>query len=366
MTDTQLKRRMTGAVDPLAIDVEAQLRHLHGAGRSRDRRRKAGACAIAGIVALGAAVTLWQLRPSEAPGITTSPDPSGKILILDASTEGAWTVAAHDLAGGATGSPIEIDAESLPVLSPDGSEVAWVRTGDEAAIVVAELDGGSVREHLSGTWAEPEIAWNADGSSLYYLEADGRGNTVVNVVELTTDSVQRVTEVPAGYWRGLDVSPDGSLIALAGGLASDDTIAEESEGLWLVGPDGTPIQLVSGETVEFVSFSPDGSRIAFGLRDQKDEGDYRWDVWVVNTDGTGLTRITDEPGWDHVPVWSPDAEWIAFMSDRGASEEQRVTNAAGEGFSGATVYVVSADGTDVRAILPASDDKILAPVGWAA
>ena len=40
------------------------------------------------------------------------------------------------------------------------------------------------------------------------------------------------------------------------------------------------------------------------------------DVYVMNPDGTELTRLTDDPGWDGTPAWSPDGTQIAFASER--------------------------------------------------
>lgn len=50
------------------------------------------------------------------------------------------------------------------------------------------------------------------------------------------------------------------------------------------------------------TWSPDGSRIAFGCR----IGDDDPDIWVVGADGTGLTNVTDaHPGRQESPSWSP-------------------------------------------------------------
>lgn len=40
------------------------------------------------------------------------------------------------------------------------------------------------------------------------------------------------------------------------------------------------------------------------------------DIYVLNADGSGLTRLTDDPGWDGTPRWSPDGTRIAFASER--------------------------------------------------
>ena len=53
------------------------------------------------------------------------------------------------------------------------------------------------------------------------------------------------------------------------------------------------------------SFSPDGTRIAYGGLDGAHG------IHVVNTDGTGDLRLTNGP--DGLPVWSPDGTKIAFV-----------------------------------------------------
>ena len=57
------------------------------------------------------------------------------------------------------------------------------------------------------------------------------------------------------------------------------------------------------------SWSPDGGRIAFeSLRDGNVE------IYVMNADGSGQTRLTNDPAFDGSPSWSPDGGRIAFES----------------------------------------------------
>ena len=60
------------------------------------------------------------------------------------------------------------------------------------------------------------------------------------------------------------------------------------------------------------AWSPDGQRLVFtgydgGLSD----------LFIVNINGSGLTRLTHDKYADLNPVWSPDGKAIAFATDRG-------------------------------------------------
>jgi Tol biopolymer transport system component len=100
--------------------------------------------------------------------------------------------------------------------------------------------------------------------------------------------------------------------------------------IWVMNADGSgqtrltsPPGLNGGAT-----WSPDGARIAFvSLRDGNS------DIYVMNADGTGQTRLTISPAADGSPSWSPDGIKIAFISTR--------DNSDGE------IYVMNADGTGV-------------------
>ena len=70
----------------------------------------------------------------------------------------------------------------------------------------------------------------------------------------------------------------------------------------------TPSQVTASEkAVSDPQWSPDGRRLAF-VRDDE--------IWVVEVDGSRLTRVVGKPGEGRAPRWSPDGHRLAFLSRR--------------------------------------------------
>ena len=62
------------------------------------------------------------------------------------------------------------------------------------------------------------------------------------------------------------------------------------------------------------AFPGTNGKIAFAT-----DRDGNLEIYTMNADGTGQTRITNNPASDDAPAWSPDGTKIAFETNRTAT-----------------------------------------------
>ncbi|CAN5123588.1 amidohydrolase family protein [soil metagenome] len=91
-----------------------------------------------------------------------------------------------------------------------------------------------------------------------------------------------------------------------------------------------------------VDVSPDGRKILFDLLG---------DIYLLDTSGGNAEPLLLGMAFESQPVWSPDAERIAFVSDRGGNEN---------------VWVAQSDGTRAEAISDLDDNTEFASPSWSA
>ncbi len=93
--------------------------------------------------------------------------------------------------------------------------------------------------------------------------------------------------------------------------------------LWLAGPDGADERLLTDAVpAAWPTWSPDRGRVAFT---SPEPGGGGIALYVVDVDGTGLTRLAGNLRPYAGPVWSPDGTRIAFAAEGGWADRANQT-----------------------------------------
>ncbi len=127
-------------------------------------------------------------------------------------------------------------------------------------------------------------------------------------------------------------SPNGQWILFDSPFDPKDN--KQIGGLYKIHPDGSALQRIFGPYSYSIrgTWSPDGQRITF---DCFDPNERRYQILLVNADGTELKKVASLPNICHSPVFSPDGTQILFLINRPNSLE-----------SGSNLYVINVDGTN--------------------
>jgi Tol biopolymer transport system component len=120
-----------------------------------------------------------------------------------------------------------------------------------------------------------------------------------------------------------------ALVPAADSASSHDAATSPRPQIFVIGSNGAGetnlTQSASGN--DSPSWSPDGTTIAFSSN-----RDGNWEIYVMNADGSGVTRLTTNRSADDAsPVWSPDGSKIAFHTNRDDNYEIYLMNADGSG-----------------------------------
>lgn len=187
-------------------------------------------------------------------------------------------------------------------------------------IFVVDFVGAEPVPIASGPECETEPDWSADGTRIAFM-VDSQEIWTINA-----DGSDKRRVTPAdGSWKMLPKwSPDGMKILHT--VDPDPPLWDWYHGphrLWIVNSDGSdPRQITFDAGSPEVTpghdlsqdlpggWSADGSRILF--QKYYVDGTDRSDFFVINADGSGLTRVSEGFVAGFAPKWSPDESRIAF------------------------------------------------------
>jgi Tol biopolymer transport system component len=213
--------------------------------------------------------------------------------------------------------------DAFPSWSPNGERIAFTsdRDGDNWDLYVMDSEGTHPRRLTNTPADEASPAWSPDGDTIAFVSEANSDNPSIWVMD--TDGSDR-RRLAFGNWPSW--SPDGKRIAYSRGEWTDQRVS-------VMNADGSGRRTLDVRDASEPAWSPDGEKIAYVIDVGKDKESLdNEEIYVMNPDGSGQTRLTDIDGNDHwPPSWSPDGTRIAFTSDG--------TDEVGE------IYVMNADGS---------------------
>jgi Tol biopolymer transport system component len=226
---------------------------------------------------------------------------------------------------------------------PRGAKIAFMHREEKLnhEIYVINADGSGLTNLTNHPATDECPSWSPDGTKVAFSSRRDK-NGEIYVINADGSGLTNLTNHPATdecpSW-----SPDGTKImfrSTRGGLI-DSHYGSKLSQVYVMNADGSnPINLnlVPISVVDaYPQWSPDGTKIAVSLprvgaksfKISSEESDWYTDIYVVNADGSNLTRLTNHPSVNNDLQWSPDGRKIAFVSGRDGNKQ---------------IYVIDEDG----------------------
>ena len=202
-----------------------------------------------------------------------------------------------------------------PTWSPGGDRIAFEvmpRGGSsQGGVAVMNADGTGVKV-LTDRRTASEAAWSPDGEQLALLFGPCGCIAVTRVDGSESRLLYRGNPQVVGDVCGaadLEWAPTGNTIAFSGRPCTAAQTGGDPE-IFVIQSDGTGLAQITDETglATDPEWSPDGERIVYGLSQSGDE-----DLISIRPDGTDRTTVYSQ-GRD--PTWAPDRGEVAFVLNR--------------------------------------------------
>lgn len=248
----------------------------------------------------GVAVT--QLTSDPAPDIQPVFSPDNERVAFASYRSGTWDIWIVNINGDP---PVQVTGSAAdeihPSWSPDGTRLVYSclpADGGQWELWVVDATAGGQRRFI-GYGLFPE--WSPTSDTILFQRARDQGQRLFSIwtVELVGDEPRYPTEVASAAQAAMILpawSHDGASIAFA---RVDLSYADHPSAV--MAPGGDSVSRGTGDSL--AGLRPSGA----------------FDIWVMQADGRGMTRLTDGFSRNYGPTFAPDGR-VYFTSDRSGFE----------------------------------------------
>ena len=208
-------------------------------------------------------------------------------------------------------------AESHYAASPDGSQLAYVATGDERIpqIFIAGIDGTGIRQVTHDPVGAGWPAWSPDGTTIAYVGGRRAPRDLIPgnlfILDVARGESKQIADGVVDPYSGIQFAPDGSSVVYTDPGSSSDAaemrtvpVAGGQSTILFGGGHGGMGHAAQG------SMSPDGLLVTMTGHEIGGPGAA---VFVSNADGTQRRTIAGY-GTNPAGTWSPDGSQIVCLS----------------------------------------------------
>ena len=194
--------------------------------------------------------------------------------------------------------------------SQDGSKLAYnKRTNSGTFLYIADGDGQNEKQ-ITNDFNTYAPAWSPNGDYLLYYK-DTYGSLDIFKFEINTGIEENLTKGFENYYASW--SPTGEKIVFNGIRNTDN-----NQNVYMMNADGSGINRITDDSEDMGHpiWSPDGKKIAYFRVDGLGSV---FDIYIYDTQSGISTQLTNGAENEVDLAWSPDSSKLAFASDKGGS-----------------------------------------------
>jgi Tol biopolymer transport system component len=252
-------------------------------------------------------------------------DPTGKHIVFASTRHRPSSDIYMQKITGSTVTQVTTDLaeDRMPTFSPDGQKIAFCsdRSGNWD-IYVKSIAGGQPVQITNEPGHEVHPSWSPDSRQLAFCSLSSQsGQWEIVVVDVDNPSNRRF--IGTGLFP--QFSPDGDKILFQRARYRGTRWFSVWTVDYIDGEGKRPTEIAASTNAAVINpaWSPDGKRIVFSTIinptvDSRGRPNAA-DLWMINLDGSGRTRLTSDGYLNAQPLWGADGR-IYFVSDRSGAD----------------------------------------------